>query len=87
MRVALIKRDNSVKMSNIKELYAFDGLGKRKVEVMEAGDICAIVGIEGFDIGDTLCDSNKIEALPTIEVDEPTISMIFAVNDSFWQRG
>ncbi|MGI6479095.1 MAG: translational GTPase TypA [Salinivirgaceae bacterium] len=82
MRVALIKRDNSVKMSNIKELYAFDGLGKRKVEVMEAGDICAIVGIEGFDIGDTLCDSNKIEALPTIEVDEPTISMIFAVNDS-----
>lgn len=82
MSVGLIKRDNSVKMSHIKELYAFDGLGKRKVDRVEAGDICAIVGIDGFDIGDTLCDTINIEALPTIEIDEPTISMTFAVNDS-----
>lgn len=82
MRVALIKRDNSVKMYNIKELYVFDGLGKRKVKEVAAGDICAIVGIEGFEIGDTLCDAQNIEALPTIAIDEPTISMTFAINDS-----
>ncbi len=82
MRVGLVKHNNSVKIYNIKELYAFDGLGKRKVDKVEAGDICAIVGVEGFDIGDTLCDANKIEALPSIKIDEPTISMTFAINDS-----
>ncbi|MDD2562605.1 MAG: translational GTPase TypA [Salinivirgaceae bacterium] len=82
MRVALIKRDSSVKIYNIKELYVFDGLGKRKVKTVSAGDICAIVGIEGFDIGDTLCDAQNIEALPTIDIDEPTISMTFAINNS-----
>ncbi len=82
MRIGMIKRDNSVKMFNIKELYVFDGLAKRKVQKVETGDICAMVGIEGFDIGDTVCDANNIEALPTIEIDEPTISMTFAINDS-----
>jgi GTP-binding protein len=82
MKIGMIKRDNSVKMFTIKELYVFDGLAKRKVQTVAAGDICAVVGVEGFDIGDTICESTTIEALPTIAIDEPTISMTFSINDS-----
>jgi len=82
MKVALIKRDDSVKIQTIKELFVFDGINRKKVTEVAAGDICAMVGIENFDIGDTICDADKIESLPSIKIDEPTISMLFAINDS-----
>ena len=66
----------------IKELNLFDGLGRKKVERVEAGDLCAIIGLEGFEIGDTVADFNAPEALPSISIDEPTMSMLFAKNDS-----
>jgi GTP-binding protein len=80
--VALIKRDKRVIKTKIKELLVFEGLGKQKTELVVAGDICALVGIEGFDIGDTITDIDNPEALPTIDVDEPTMSMLFTINDS-----
>lgn len=80
--VALIKRDKSVIKAKVKELLVFEGLGKQKTELVVAGDICALVGIEGFDIGDTITDVENPEALPTIDVDEPTMSMLFTINDS-----
>ncbi|HDP55422.1 MAG TPA: translational GTPase TypA [Bacteroidetes bacterium] len=80
--VALLKRDKSLVNTKIKELLTFEGLGKQKVQEVEAGDICALVGIEGFDIGDTITDIENPEALPTIDVDEPTMSMLFTINDS-----
>lgn len=80
--VQLIKRKGGTVKSRIKELYVFDGLGKMKTESVECGDICAVVGIEGFDIGDTIADNDKPEALPPISIDEPTMSMIFTVNNS-----
>ena len=80
--VALLKRDKSLINTKIKELLTFEGLGKQKVQEVEAGDICALVGIEGFDIGDTITDIENPEALPTIDVDEPTMSMLFTINDS-----
>lgn len=80
--VSLCKRDGSVEKSRIKELMVFDGLGKTKVETVESGDICAVVGIEGFEIGDTIADYENPEALPPISVDEPTMSMLFCINDS-----
>lgn len=80
--VALIKRDKSVIKTKVKELLIFEGLGKQKTELVVAGDICALVGIEGFDIGDTITDVENPEALPTIAVDEPTMSMLFTINDS-----
>jgi GTP-binding protein len=80
--VALLKRDKSIVKTKIKELLTFEGLGKQKVQEVEAGDICALVGIEGFDIGDTITDIENPEALPTIDVDEPTMSMLFTINDS-----
>lgn len=75
--------------SKVKELMIFDGLGKKKVEEVFSGDICAVVGIEGFEIGDTIADFENPEALPPISVDEPTMSMLFCINDSpfFGQDG
>jgi GTP-binding protein len=82
MQLALVKRDGSIKKTKIKELYTFEGLGKKKVKEVEAGDICAIVGLEGFEIGDTVADLENPEGLKTIAIDEPTMSMLFTINDS-----
>ncbi|UOB16522.1 translational GTPase TypA [Abyssalbus ytuae] len=82
MNVSLVKRDGSIMKSKIKELNLFDGLGRKKVDEVHAGDICAIGGLEGFDIGDTIADYENPEALPTIAIDEPTMSMLFTINDS-----
>jgi GTP-binding protein len=88
-QISLVKRDGEIKKCRIKELYLFEGLGKSKVEEVVAGDLCAIVGLEGFDIGDTVADLESPEALPTIKIDEPTMSMLFTINDSpfFGQEG
>jgi len=80
--IVLVKRDGSSVKSKIKELYTFAGLGKIKVEEVATGDICAIVGLEGFDIGDTVADSENPQGLKTIAIDEPTMSMLFTINDS-----
>ncbi len=81
--VTLAKRDGETKIkTKIKELMVFDGLGKSKVEKVECGEICAIVGIEGFEIGDTICDYENPEPLPPIAIDEPTMSMLFTINNS-----
>ena len=82
MKVKLVKRDGSQINTLIKELNLFDGLGRKKVERVEAGDLCAIIGLEGFEIGDTVADFNAPEALPSISIDEPTMSMLFTINDS-----
>ncbi|MFN8277280.1 MAG: translational GTPase TypA [Chitinophagales bacterium] len=79
--VQLIKRDGSMVKSKIKELYTFSGLGKMKAEKTECGDICAVVGLDGFEIGDTIADADNPEALPPISIDEPTMSMVFTVNN------
>ena len=82
-QVALMKADGIIVKTQIKELYLFEGLGKEKVKYeVHAGEICALIGPENFDIGDTLSDWEKPEALPRIKVDEPTISMVFATNNS-----
>lgn len=80
--VSLVKRDGSIMKSRIKELYTFEGLGKSKVEAVEAGDICAVFGLEDFEIGDTIADFENPEGLTPIKVDEPTISMLFTINNS-----
>ena len=81
--VTLAKRDGETKIkTKIKELMVFDGLGKAKVESVKCGEICAIVGIEGFEIGDTICDYENPEPLPPIAIDEPTMSMLFTINNS-----
>lgn len=80
--VTLVKKDGTMEKSRIKGLYLFSGLDKIEVAAVEAGDICAVVGIEGFEIGDTIADFEQPEALQTIEVDEPTMSMVFTINDS-----
>jgi GTP-binding protein len=80
--VSLCKRDGSVVKSRVKELFTFDGLGRRKVEEVTAGDLCAVTGIDGFEIGDTIADFENPEALPAIPIDEPTMSMLFTVNNS-----
>ncbi|WP_340202150.1 translational GTPase TypA [Ascidiimonas sp. W6] len=82
MQVSLVNRNGSVTKSRVKELNIFDGLGRKKVEEVHAGDICAIAGLEGFEIGDTVADAENPEALPTIAIDEPTMSMLFTINDS-----
>jgi GTP-binding protein len=82
MTVALIKRDGKSTKVKIKELYTFVGLGKVRVEEIQAGDIAAIVGLEGFEIGDVLADAENPEALDSIAIDEPTMSMLFTINDS-----
>ena len=88
-QISLIKIDGEIKKCRVKELYLFEGLGKVKVEEVRAGDLCAIVGLEGFEIGDTVADIEQPEALPTIKIDEPTMSMLFTINDSpfFGQEG
>ena len=80
--VTLVKRDGSKLKSKIKELHVFEGLGRKKVEKINAGEICALVGIDGFEIGDTIADIEAPEALETIAIDEPTMSMLFTINDS-----
>jgi GTP-binding protein len=82
MTVSLAKRDGSIKRTRIKELHTFKGLGREKVESVTNGDICALVGIDGFEIGDSICDIEKPEPLVPIAVDEPTMSMLFTINDS-----
>ncbi|MDR1632128.1 MAG: translational GTPase TypA [Dysgonamonadaceae bacterium] len=82
MDVALCKRDGSIVKSRIKELDVFEGLGRTKVSSVQSGDICAIIGIEGFEIGDTIADINNPEPLAPIAIDEPTMSMLFTINDS-----
>ncbi|MBK7110804.1 MAG: translational GTPase TypA [Bacteroidetes bacterium] len=80
--VSLVKRNGSIEKSRIKELFLFEGLGKVKAEIAECGDICAVTGIEGFEIGDTIADLETPEGLKIIPIDEPTISMLFTNNDS-----
>jgi GTP-binding protein len=80
--IMLCKREGREIRSKIKELNVFEGLGRKKVESVSSGDICAVVGIEGFEIGDTIADLNNPEALPTIAIDEPTMSMLFTINNS-----
>ncbi|WP_455668640.1 translational GTPase TypA [Phocaeicola sp.] len=82
MNVTLAKRDGSMVKSKIKEVHTFEGLGRKKVESVSSGDICAVVGVEGFEIGDTICDYENPEPLPPIAIDEPTMSMLFTINDS-----
>ncbi len=82
MMCSLAHRDGSIEKVKIKELHTFVGMGRKRVESVETGDICAIVGLEKFEIGDTLCDLNNPEALPPIAIDEPTMSMLFSINDS-----
>ena len=81
--VTLAKRDGKTMIrSKIKELMVFDGLGKKKVDEVQCGEICALVGIDGFEIGDTICDFTNPEPLPPIAIDEPTMSMLFTINNS-----
>ena len=82
MSVSLCKKGGKVEKSKVKELHIFDGLGRKKVDNVVAGDICAIVGLENFEIGDTIADIENPEPLPTINIDEPTMSMLFTINDS-----
>ncbi|MBQ4521259.1 MAG: translational GTPase TypA [Bacteroidaceae bacterium] len=82
MNVTLSHRDGSQTRAKIKELHTFEGLGRKRVESVSSGDICAIVGLEAFEIGDTICDFENPEPLPTIAIDEPTMSMVFTINDS-----
>jgi len=82
MNVSLVKRDKSIVKSKIKELHTFEGLGRIKVDEVQPGDICAIVGLDNFEIGDTIADFENPESLKTIAIDEPTMSMLFTINDS-----
>ncbi len=81
-QITLAKRDGTLQKLKIKEVFVFEGLEKRKVEEVQTGDICALTGIEGFEIGDTICDFENPEPLDTIDIDEPTMSMLFTINDS-----
>ena len=82
MNITLAKRDGSLIKSKIKELHTFEGLGRKKTNAVSSGDICAVVGVEGFEIGDTICAFENPEPLPPIAIDEPTMSMLFTINDS-----
>ncbi len=82
MDIALMRKDGSISRQRIKELHTFEGMGRKRVSEVGSGDICALVGIEGFEIGDTVADINNPEALPRIAIDEPTMSMTFTINDS-----
>jgi len=82
MPVSLVNREGTITKARIKELNLFDGLGRQEVEEVKAGDICALIGLENFEIGDTVADALEPEALPTIAIDEPTMSMLFTINDS-----
>jgi GTP-binding protein len=80
--IVLVQADGSIKKNKVKELYVFEGMGKRKVTEVVSGDLCAVVGLEEFNIGDTIADPENPEALPIISVDEPTMSMTFSINNS-----
>jgi GTP-binding protein len=80
--ISLVQADGSVKKSRVRELYVFEGMGKKKVTEVVAGDLCAVVGLEDFTIGDTIADFENPEALPVISVDEPTMNMLFSINNS-----
>jgi len=80
--IAIVQADGSIKKSKVRELYTFEGMGKKKATEVIAGDICAVVGLEVFNIGDTIADAENPEALPSISVDEPTMSMLFSINNS-----
>jgi GTP-binding protein len=80
--IALMQADGTIKKIRVKELYVFEGMGKKKVTEVLAGDLCAVVGIEDFNIGDTIADAENPEALPSISVDEPTMNMLFSINNS-----
>ena len=82
MPIALMQADGSIKKTRVKELYVFEGMGKKKVEQVLTGDLCAVIGLEDFNIGDTIADQENPEALPLISVDEPTMSMLFSINNS-----
>ena len=82
MNVSLCKRYDRIEKKKIKQLLVFDGLGKKEVQEVQCGDICAVVGIDGFEIGDTIADFENPEALPPIAIDEPTMSMLFTINNS-----
>ena len=82
MPVSLVKRDGKVVKSRIKELYVFEGLGRAKVSEVKSGDLCAVTGIDGFEIGDTIADFENPEGLKPISIDEPTMSMLFTINNS-----
>ena len=82
MNITVAHRDGSQEKTRIKELHTFTGMGRQRITEVSSGDICAIVGLEHFEIGDTICDAENPEALPTISIDEPTMSMLFTINDS-----
>ena len=82
MNVTICHRDGSMEKTKIKELHTFEGMGHKKTDSVESGDICAVIGLEKFEIGDTICDYDNPEALPPIAIDEPTMSMLFTINDS-----
>ncbi|MBO5698544.1 MAG: translational GTPase TypA [Bacteroidaceae bacterium] len=82
MNVTIAHRDGTFEKTKIKEVHTFDGMGRVKTTAVESGDICAVVGLERFDIGDTICDFENPEPLPTIAIDEPTMSMLFTINNS-----
>ena len=82
MNITIVHRDGSKERTKIKELHTFDGMGHHATDEVSSGDICAVIGLSNFEIGDTICDAEEPEALPTISVDEPTMSMLFMINDS-----
>ena len=82
MTCTLSHRDGSKEKVKIKELHTFEGMGRKRVPTVGAGDICAIVGLDKFEIGDTICDAENPDPLPPIAIDEPTMSMLFSINDS-----
>lgn len=87
--VSLVKKDGTIEKSKVRNLYVFEGFERKEVEEVQAGDICAVFGVDGFEIGDTIADFENPEAMPTIAIDEPTLSMIFTINNSpfFGQEG
>lgn len=87
MRVSLVRREGDIVKSKVKELFVFEGMGRRKVQEVKAGDICAIVGLDGFEIGDTIADVENPEGMETIAIDEPTMSMLFTINNSPFLEG
>ena len=82
MKCTIAHRDGTLEKTQIKEVHTFEGMGRQKTDAVGSGDICAVVGLENFEIGDTICDFEVPEPLPTIAIDEPTMSMLFAINDS-----
>lgn len=82
MNVTIAHRDGKMEKTKIKEVHVFEGMGQKKVDEVHSGDICAVVGLENFEIGDTICDFETPEPLPPIAIDEPTMSMLFTINDS-----